>query len=210
MPALEIPPGFGQISHVLSLTGDPEPMVVTNAIGPDIADVADAQSACNLARGLFTANIMQNVYNAYSHVRTEMRYLLDTDAVGDPLRVVIDPTVVVGVSSQAPVPQNTACLVHKRTAVAGRQGRGRMYIPGLQESQVTETGAILSAYIPTLQADVDVYFNGFTDEVIGASTLSWYLLHSLPLGALVPPPPTRITTMQVDGRVATQRRRLRR
>jgi len=95
-------------------------------------------------------------------------------------------------------PQN-AWLVHKVTALGGRAGRGRMYIPGVQESEVDPSGVLSSAFVTGAQAAVDDFL---TD--LGTALLIPAVLH----GAGSPlTTPTTIIGLTVDNQVATQRRR---
>lgn len=95
-------------------------------------------------------------------------------------------------------PQN-AWLVHKVTTLGGRAGRGRMYIPGVQESEVDPSGAMSSGFVSGAQTAVD----GFLSD-LGTALLIPVVLH----GAGSPlTTPTTIIGLTVDSHVATQRRR---
>lgn len=95
-----------------------------------------------------------------------------------------------------------AVLVHKVTAIGGRPGRGRFFLPGVQESEVDVAGVLTSAFVDGLQDEVDA----FVAELI-SSGMPPVLLHSETSPVATPTP---ITSLQVDSRVATQRRRQRR
>lgn len=93
-------------------------------------------------------------------------------------------------------------LVHKNTAIGGRPGRGRIYLPGVQESEVDVAGVLTGAFVTGLQDE----FDAFEAELI-SSGMPPVLLHSAESPVSTPTP---ITGFQVDSRVATQRRRQRR
>lgn len=95
-----------------------------------------------------------------------------------------------------------AILIRKVTAIGGRPGRGRFYLPGVQESEVENTGLLTPAFVAGLQSEVDDFFA----ELV-SSGMPPVLLHSETSPVAVPTP---ITSFQVDSRVATQRRRQRR
>jgi hypothetical protein len=92
----------------------------------------------------------------------------------------------------------TQGLIHKKTALAGRKNRGRMYIPDMEESQVNNNGLLNGSAVALLQDIADAWF-GLTgaDALIGAPQV----LHEDASA------PTEITAMTVETTVATQRRR---
>lgn len=96
-------------------------------------------------------------------------------------------------------PANLAVLVSKLTLLGGRQGRGRMYIPGVPEANTGVNGNLQPTYITALTTELE----DFTD-LINSVDLPQYLLHSVELA------PTEVEAMEVEARPATQRRRLRR
>lgn len=107
-----------------------------------------------------------------------------------------------GAVSGDSTPPNTAILVHKVTAFGGRQGRGRMFWPGLPEAGMLGSGNLAGTY----QADLQTGFTSFYDELVAADLIPTLLHGDTPS----PPGPYGILAFNVDARVATQRRRLRR
>jgi hypothetical protein len=93
-------------------------------------------------------------------------------------------------------------LVKKATALSGRANRGRMYIPGVIETDVDDQGKVLPARITAMNA-VLLDIQDLTDDTSGAITTS-VLLHE----AGVTPPPTTITSLLLSNIVSTQKRRL--
>lgn len=110
------------------------------------------------------------------------------------------PGNITGTKDGASMPVNCAFLISKSTASGGRQGRGRIFFPPslLGESGVNAGGVIDAGIIPTLQA----YFDGMLDDMQTA-LVPPYLLHD---GAAVP---YEILSLNLQGQIATQRRRLR-
>lgn len=100
-------------------------------------------------------------------------------------------------------PPNTAFLVRKNTAFGGRAARGRMYLPGVREGSITDAGQIDGALVSALQADLDSFFGK-----MDADDLPLMLLHAPATTLFDDPLP--ITSLSLQGYVATQRRRLRR
>lgn len=110
------------------------------------------------------------------------------------------PWGVPGERAGAVCPPNVAFLVRKQTQLGGRKGRGRMFFPGVIDTDVDGAGIVVPAVAAGLLDDLG---NAFADLV--NDSLSPMLLHGD--GATQP---TLITSLFVDPRVATQRRRLRR
>lgn len=114
------------------------------------------------------------------------------------------PSLFVSTSNQGDVaggmtPVNTAALVTKSTTLGGRQGRGRMYWPGVPESSVGDDGSLTGSYVSGLQAALTSFFTA-----LAGLDLDHYLLHTDPATS-----PTLVQSVVVQSRVASQRRRLR-
>jgi len=115
-----------------------------------------------------------------------------------------DPQVNAGTSSAAnntPVP-NSAILVQRRTGLAGRKFRGRIFVPpfGLSEANVSAAGIMDAAVVTTFQSQWAGALGNFT--TLG---LDMVLLHENPATE-----PTLVSSLQVQARMASQRDRLRR
>jgi hypothetical protein len=115
--------------------------------------------------------------------------------------VEISPGLAGGQSGEAG-PPNTAALVRKVTSDGGRAGRGRMYFPGVTEGNMDHGGI----YDPTERGLLEVALENFRN-VIDVYGAPWVVLHASGSPISTPSP---ITALEVDGRLATQRRRLRR
>ena len=111
------------------------------------------------------------------------------------------PVGLAGTAAAGSAAPNTAVLVRKVTALGGHAGRGRMFIPGILETQVGSNGFITPSALTGWQDELDNFFT-----FMEASDLPPVVLHSegSPLST-----PTEIVQLIVDPRVATQRRRLR-
>jgi hypothetical protein len=201
--ALIIPPGFLQASYVFSLVGDSEPIVVTCGHEIDTASGASAASSANALFDNFADTILPNMNAQYV-----LEYVA-TYAGNDGPTIVTISTVdpVPGGGSAAIVPQNTAYLIRKRTDLAGRRGRGRMYLPSVAEQNVDAVGIVAPSTVTSLQAAFDAWMLELTDT-IGNELYPPVILHRSE-GIGEEPPPTPVVTFVVENRVATQRRRLR-
>lgn len=195
-----IPPGFAHCANRFALVGDPEPIFVT--FGLDVSGVSGdfTAAAINVSTAWAAANSpLNNLSNQYT--LNGIILTVGQDG-GDPIIVEYSPSQA-GRSSSAPMPQNCAYLVRKRTGLGGRQHRGRLFMPGLNETLVDPAGVMSSATVAVLQGDWDAFLAAVNDPT------PMVILHSDPLVGS-PPAPTDVTSLPVDNRIATQRRRLRR
>lgn len=111
-----------------------------------------------------------------------------------------EPVQLTGLSNVSTPPPNVTLLVRKTTGLRGRANRGRNYWPGLlTETDVFNTGAI----DPTKVESIQTILEGI-GEILYTAGYFGCILHSNP--ALDPTP---ITSIVVESKVATQRRRLR-
>lgn len=103
---------------------------------------------------------------------------------------------------------STSVIVKKTTALVGRQHRGRMYLPPfiLAESDYDSFGVYTLVMNGFLTAMVDAFSTGIRT---GSTIQDPYILHRVPKVGTAPDPDL-ITGFQVETRIATQRRRLRR
>lgn len=103
-----------------------------------------------------------------------------------------------GALTVSTAPPQVAILIKKVTGLGGREGRGRMYMPGYSETNINGDGSLGSTPLADLQTQADAFYTA-----LQTGDLQMVLLHN---SATVP---TDVLSLQVDSRVATQRRRLR-
>lgn len=123
-----------------------------------------------------------------------------SEGAGGGLTPRADSASVSGTVAGDALPPNVCYLVHKRTDVGGRHGKGRLFYPGVPET-VSGTGGVLTS---TAVAGVPAAFSLFLQKCtadsiqlrITAATNSWT---SYP-----------ITALDCSQKFSTQRRRLRR
>lgn len=204
MPLI-IPVGYGQAVYEFSLEDDAEPIVTT--MGHDLSAVSGGAygDAVDGLMDAFGAFVMARIPNVYDLVAVTLYVGQDG---GPPAIYESTGTPITGGISSAPLPQNCCQLVRKRTSAAGRRGRGRMYLPPPAEGQVDPQGTISSADVAITQAAVDDWLAELGTPTLGQPAMPPVILHRSE-GAGVEPPPTPVTALTVDGRIATQRRRLR-
>lgn len=202
--ALIIPPGFLHAVYELKFDFDPEVMVTTcghqivNPTSLEPSDMADALFA------FFASNMMNLVVNTYDLVGVTVYVGNDgpTPNVG-----VSTATAVPGAITGDALPQNTALLVRKRTDLAGRRGRGRMYLPGVSRGPIGGDGKVDATWRAAAQLDVDNWLAslGTTSDTDAFPPV---VLHRAE-GIGTEPLPTPVVNLVLDDRVATQRQRLR-
>lgn len=190
---MTIPAGFGQISVEHSGGGIVGSAFWTlgfdNNASDTAADIADYINT-TLIGGDYLDCLSSSVFFVGVHVK------LGPDATGPSAFEANGNNGTVGGNA---APPNIAGLVHKNTSLGGRQGRGRLFVPGLAEAFLAQDGLITSEYSGLLQT----LFTGLGGSMI-LNSLPPMLLHADALS------PTAIDTLTVDPMVATQRRRLRR
>jgi len=106
-----------------------------------------------------------------------------------------------GVAS-APLPNNCAVLVRKRTEIGGKRGRGRMFIPGVSREGVDGAGMLNTGTKNAWSAATALIFNanGTANTNVGQPVL----FHQTP-----PYEPSVIVSLSVHPKISTQRRRMR-
>lgn len=189
---LVIPVNFGQITWIFAGSGVPHGAAVTLGFGGFGAD--PAQTLADAAKAAFATTIMPQLIQNVGLVRTLVK--LGPNATG-PQAESLGSTDGGDLSAQAP--PMVAYLVKKTTALGGRKNRGRMYLPGVDETEVSQTGLIASTKLTPLQTALTNLFIALT-----AANMDPHILHSDATG------PTPIGSFILSSIVATQRRRLRR
>jgi hypothetical protein len=203
--ALVIPEGYAHVVHSLSWAGDTELMAITYGVKAATvgapATPAEIAATCN---GAFGTNVMPEMDGIITLVGTEVTWQADP-LPADPLIGSVSASVAGGGTSGSVVPQNTAFLVHKRTATGGRGGRGRFYLPGVDESAVSDLGIVATL----VRTDFNTALQAMLDDLnAGGFTEGMYVLHDS-LGAFAAADPYLVTSLTMDTLVSTQRRRLR-
>lgn len=194
-----IPVGYANVVMLFSVTGDSELMQC--GLGVDLSDAGGDMDAVGVKVG---EGLMDIVEASMSSSIT----LVACDVVagqdgGDPVTTTV-PINHAGTDGDFPLPPNTALLVKKSTALGGRAGRGRFFFPGFASfGNLSAAGVLGDVYRDALQDQFNDWHDFLNSTVVGISTPP-VLLH-----ATASPVPSPILSFTVDGKVATQRRRLR-
>lgn len=179
-------------------SGDAETMISTfglidNTPGRTPDTVANVVETAITTAGVVAGAIMIVNWNYEGFVLTQEQ------AAGD--LVVERPTSVDGDLAENGCPSNCALLIRKRTLVGGKRNRGRMYLPAayLPEEQVSSNGDLDPVWAENIQ-------NRWLTLLAELSNNDLFMVvwHSAP-----PLTGTVVSSLTVDGKIATQRRRMR-
>jgi hypothetical protein len=194
-----IPQGFANCILLFQVEGDSE--IMQTAMGVDVSEAGGDFEAVGAKFGGEFGNVFIDDIS-------DQATLVGVDVVvgqdgGDPITVNV-PFSDTGAGGAFPLPPNCAVLLRKHTGLGGRAGRGRMFIPGFQLTGNTQPNGTI---------------NGSLVTEWNNDALAWRLaLESDTVPPAIPPvlfhaidtvPPTPITALTIDPKVATQRRRLR-
>jgi hypothetical protein len=199
-----IPAGYASVLESLRLTDDPQDQAVTYGIKVNEANPPSSSDLLETLGSLFNTHIMPLVAQQYVHVNTHIEWQVlappSAPIVGD------RPSAQTGgFLTGAIIPQNSAHLIRKNTALGGRRNRGRMYLPGVGESDVSNVGVLTTTRINNLNT---AYANWLAAVKASIPVEEMVILHSLPAGTTTPLP-TTVTSLVCQPVIATQRRRLR-
>lgn len=189
---MELPVGFVYAAIRIDGPSPADPAVVTFGCSDDGTSAPD-----NLAEAIFhqfADNFDDEVCEDYAFLDCAIK--LNRSG---PIRDGYFADSQAGLETTNPVAPQVCVLIKKTTGFAGRAYRGRMYLPGAPVSDFDFSGTLIGASQSAWQSSADDFFNG-----MAGLGLDLHLLHNSPLID-----PTPITNLVVDGRMATQRRRVR-
>ena len=197
------PSGYGEWAATIQTVGAPHLSVVTCGFKftgiPSAASLnAGLRNAMQVTNSIFRPSVMGSQFSIVStYVLQNLSGVLFSDLNISPLT---------GTATVASPPLNTAIIAQKKTALAGRQYRGRMMLPPLilAEANVDAAGTIFPATVTTINAALLAFYNA-----VVAAGLEPYLLHDTPKSG-VTPAPTLINSFQCAQLIGTMKRRIRR
>lgn len=192
-----IPAGYAQANIVFE--GAAVPTGAEMTIGLNVGTFG--QPASVAAAGVFDAMDTANMNTLWTSVLqvSEVRVKYGPDETGP---TGIHTAVLTGTLATTGAAPMVSVLVQKVTALGGRAGRGRCYMPGVIDGLVDASGGLDTGY----QAAAQTSWDDFLAELI-ATDLEPVVLHGAgsPISL-----PTTITSFAVANQVASQRRRNRR
>lgn len=188
-----IPDGFGQLTIGFSGLNAPTGAAVT--LGLDVPGGSTPADVLDDIEGLFEGLVESQ--SVSSLILSSARVKFGPDATGPFVERAYNLPGNQGADAASP---NTAILVSKVTAFGGREGRGRLFWPGISDFSLDADGTIGAGSLAQYQTAWDTFFTG-----LGLANAPAFLLHSDSANT-----PDAITEFVVQAKVATQRRRLRR
>lgn len=191
-----IPIGYGQITHEIRTTGAPYPANVVYGVHQD--GVTDMQALCEDIAELWADTLQKWLTTNCQLVKTTLKV-----GPSDTGAVYVSSHTGAGVEGGEAAPPNVAVLLGKQTSTGGRAGRGRMYLPSLREDRIDSGGNIGAASMTGFNTASQALLDGLV-----ALDAPMVLLHQS--GGSSDDTPHTVTHLVPRGRVATQRRRLRR
>lgn len=204
---LLIPVGFADIAVELMCAGDPDPWYVTFGVAHTV-DEGDIETIGLSVNTAWQSTFLPSQANTVTH--TGCKITMGT--ADEPLRV-FKPSNVLdnqGGSADNRLPQNCALLVRKNTNKGGRRNKGRFFVPLIVgETTVNSVGMIETSEVIYFQGLANAFQASLAEDAdpVIPSTPMVVLHHSE--GVSTAPSPTPVSSLQVDGVIATQRRRMR-
>lgn len=190
-----IPAGYAMLELVYELTGVGRRM--TTSLGFSVNAAPTQAQVDTLMAGVVT-RMKPGAPSQY--VIKDSRVYVGDGTNNPPFLTHVTSTPGTSISANL-VPQAVCTVIEKRTALSGKKGKGRMYIPGLREDAVGNAGFLIAGHITfwnTTMADLKTFIEG----------TSWvgdlYLL-----GHASGPAPRQITSLICRFKVGTQVNRLR-
>lgn len=199
-----IPNAYGECAVYWNVSSDPEPMVCTFGFANATLSTDTTAIAAELRTGLVgTGKLIDTATMFTTNQLTKIRV---TVRVGGDLYQGENSTTAVGTvattATAHPPANNTAFLIQKKSNILGRRNRGRMFWPitNMDTEKVNQLGAIDSTYLAAEQTK----WTTLLSYMFTTISRPMYILHSVSEVA-----PTPVAFLIFNGKVATQRRRMR-
>jgi len=194
---MNIPDGYAQANIIYA--GSPVPTGAENTWGVKLDDPAATPISVGTAflAQIDASGVMASFSEDISIVSCRVKF--GPNATG-PANEVFQ--TISGEGDQAVVPPNLSVLMRKNTSSGGRAGSGRVYLPGIEEISVDGSGFLDGGVKSGIEDKWEDIRAG-----MALADLPLVVLHGAdsPLAT-----PSLITSLVVDSKAATQRRRLRR
>lgn len=187
-----IPDGKGEVVLTFNISGNAGPALIVHGFEWDF--LTDPDDVAESIADDFAATFMPQSVNTVSLVGA--RVVIND---GGTFREGLWSGSVAGSGAVDGASPQVAVLVRKLTGLAGREFRGRMYLPGPSENAVTASGFLAATNLAAYQTAADNYL-----AALLSNAHPMILLHDNPATAV-----NTVTSLSVDPKVATQRRRLR-
>jgi len=188
-----IPDGYGQVNMIFGGASAPRGAQVVFGVDNSIV-TASAAAIAALAVDAWNTQLLG--HQSINLTLVSARCKLGPNETGSQAEVA---SGAVGGANASSLEPQVAVLATKNTARGGRKGRGRMFIPGYEDTTLNSDGTVNSGVFANIQDDLDSWLTAFSD-----ATVPLVLLHNDPADD-----PDEITSISLQLLGATQRRRLR-
>lgn len=165
----------------------------------DAGFTVDPEDLVEDVAGIFDAQLMTLTTDEWTHFRTT----LYVPVTGGSIPYIWD-NAIPGPSG-TPTSAAVSLLLTKRTAVGGRRGKGRMFLCPPPNTQVNADGTVAAGFLATARTKAAAFLAG----IVALDPTVQPVVHTRASGGL-PSGNTLITSMTIEGEVATQRKRQRR
>ena len=203
---VQIPIGFAAVSAEMRNEGDPDSWFCTWGVDVSAAG-GDWDVVAQISAAAWDGTFMASMNSATTFVGTSVT--VGTDG-GDP-PIVSYSAGTTGIGTSDKLPQNCALLVTKNSGFGGRRNKGRFFVPNvLDESTVNGVGVIAALSLTSFQGVADEFLDRLENatDYLQPFDTPMVILHNSPTAGPTPIP-TAVSSLTVDGRISTQRRRLR-
>lgn len=202
-----LPAGYSQA--LLHFSGVGLPRTAAISFGMDqLGTVPDVGTICGTLISLWATHLDSQLSNSCTFTGVRVKAgPMETGPFAD-----VGASNVGGNANAATSPA-VCYLVRKVTGSGGKSGTGRMFVPGLADNEVDEAGKISTTRLTSLGTAWTAFFNALVTANIPMVLLHSYGDYTNSAGQPVhvePKDPTPVTSLVIDGTVATQRRRQRR
>lgn len=202
---------FGRVTHTMRSGGAARDAVCVYAVRLDAAGFP--ADWLDTIHEIFGESLVSSMTTDWGLVKSELK--VGPDETGPTFEV--STPLFAGTDAPPTCTPQVAYLLTKRTSVGGRRGRGRMYLPGVKESNVDGGGNLSGGALAALQVEatelVTLLAAADLPMVLehGPETV-WVLVDGQPRRQPVPgpiPDPDTVNSLTASSLAATQRRRLR-
>jgi hypothetical protein len=200
-----IPVGYANVALGFQVAGASRAFAVTFGIQP-AGGLTNPNGMATLVDSAFQstgapADSPTNMLNSYTYTGVTLTWMTGTGAFPG-----VHTSSVTGSAGAGGMPPNAAYLVRKVTTRGGRQGRGRMYCPPFNLSEISVDSAGFMS--PSTAGGLSNQWDTFRAGLVTAG-VPMVLLHDTPKSGVLPVPDP-VTVLSVETVVATQKRRVRR
>lgn len=195
-----IPTDFIDVWFGFRAQGDPE--TCYTALGYEVETGGDVQDSVTLATSVvdvFQLNFKTAVATQWT---MEDSFVVIGGATPPYFKFGI-PGSEPGSGSTQSLPDNCAALFRKQAFLPGRQGKGRMYIPGLELGAAEVNGTWITGHDETWSVAMQDFL---TDAIAIEGIVGPALFHDSASPVTTPSP---IIAIELQPKIATQRRRMR-